>query len=340
MGSRRDLMIHAGLALAAAAFPTVGCAAAGSGKPVLSGSFLQLLSDSRGWRSEQWKELFAGLRQLQLATLVLQWVASDDVNFYAPPTPGAQAVLPTLLEMADSAGIRVLIGVIQDTDYWQKIAQSGDQVGAYLADREARLVKVIDDVLPLVSAHRSFGGWFMGEEIDDVNWRRPGASATLYSYVHRLSSYLRLVTPSAPITISGFCNAQGTADQLQQFWQDLLQAAPGVGIVLFQDGVGVHKLTLQALPGYLAAMRSATDSTKRQLWSVVEVFEQTGGPPMNSGPFEAVPASFTRVLSQMKIGAQYAAKLIAFAAPNYMLPATGQAPPPLLNEYLRYLATP
>jgi hypothetical protein len=305
--------------------------------PALSGTFLQLLGQHLQWSPEQWVRLFDAFRQLRLTHVIVQWVISDGQRFHVSPPGGiARAPLETILELADKAGIRIMIGLIQDPDYWQRIAQPSAAVAAYLADRESRIVRVAAEVAPLARSHPSFAGWFMNEEIDDINWQEPAAAAVLHSYLHRVSDYLRLALPEASVALSTFSNAHATPTQLQDFWHQLLRAAPAISTVLFQDGIGVHKLTLERLPPYLRSIRAATDATGRRLWSVVELFEQTGGPPLDQGQFRASAAPFSRISAQLHIEAASASAQIAFSAADYMLAPTQEAQD-LLSSYLQYI---
>lgn len=262
---------------------------------------------------------------------------SDDQSFFAAPPAGVvKSPLQWILELAEAADIRVIVGLVHDSDYWRRISQPSVAVAAYLASRESRIVELVRQVAPLLRNHRGFAGWFMNEEIDDINWHDPAAISVLHSYLQRVSDYLRLALPGAPVAISGFSNAHDAPAQLEAFWRELLHAAPAIGTVLFQDGIGARKLTLEDLPRYLRALRAATDATGVRLWSVVELFEQTGGPPLDAGEFRASTAQFTRVAAQLKVESAYASALIAFSAPDYLLAPTQRAAA-LLSSYLEYI---
>jgi Domain of unknown function (DUF4434) len=305
--------------------------------PRLSGTFLQLLSEHRTWSEDRWKRLFDDFQRLQLSTVILQWVLSDGQPLYSssPESPGP-SVLQTILQRAEMADIAIMVGLVHDTDYWQRIAQPADKVTEYFADREARLARVVRAIAPLLRDHKSFAGWFINDEIDDINWRQPSAASVLYSYLQRVGDYLRLESPRAPVAISTFTNGSAAPDQLATFWQDLLRAAPAIRTVIFQDGVGARKLSLEQLPAYLCALRTATQAAGRTLWSVVELFEQTGGPPVDSGPFRARAAPFSRIMEQLRTDAACASDLIGFSAVDYLLAATPQAME-LLYNYLHYI---
>ena len=305
--------------------------------PVLSGTFLQLLTEHHKWSVNQWVRLFEAFRRLRLTRIIVQWATSGGQRFYVSPQGSVvRAPLETILELGEKNAIGIMIGLVDDPDYWTRIAQPSTAVAAYLADRESRIVQAVTEIVPLARSYSSFAGWFMNEEIDDISWREPSASSVLHSYLHRVSDYLRLVVPNATVALSGFSNAHASPAQLQTFWYELLRTAPAIDTVLFQDGIGVHKLTLENLPVYLRSARAATDAAGRQLWSVVELFEQTGGAPLDQAQFRANAAPFTRIVAQLQIEAEFASKQIAFSAADYMLAPTQQATD-LLSSYLEYV---
>ncbi|HEX4647519.1 MAG TPA: DUF4434 domain-containing protein [Steroidobacteraceae bacterium] len=334
--NRRHLLA-AGLAVPFVVRPYALALALAEPRPMLLGTFLQLLTEHRTWREEQWVRLFDAFRRLRLSQVILQWVISDSQPFFASGPAGiVRAPLQMILELAETTNIQVIVGLVHDSDYWLHISQPSAAVAGYLASRESRIVQLVTEIASLSRSHRSFAGWFMNEEIDDINWQEPAAITVLHSYLHRVSDYLRLALPGAPVAISGFSNAHGTPAQLEVFWRELLSAAPAIGTVLFQDGIGAHKLTLENLPQYLRALRAATDATGRRLWSVVELFEQTGGEPLDAGEFRASAALFTRVAAQLQVEAACASGLIAFSVPDYLLAPTRRAAD-LLSSYLEYI---
>ena len=334
--NRRQLLA-AGLAVPFVVRPYGLALALAERSPMLSGTFLQLLTEHRTWREEQWVRLFDAFRRLRLSRVIVQWVISESQPFFASPRAGVvRSPLQMIFELGEKTNIQVIIGLVHDPDYWLRITQPSATVAGYLANRESRIVQLLTEIAPLARNYRSFAGWFMNEEIDDINWHEPAATSVLYSYLQRVSDYLRLALPGAPIAISGFSNAHGTPAQLEVFWRELLSAAPAIGTVLFQDGIGARKLTLENLSQYLRAVRAATDATGRRLWSVVELFEQTGGAPLDSGEFRASAAPFPRVAAQLQVEAAYASALIAFSAADYLLAQTQRADN-LLSSYLKYI---
>jgi hypothetical protein len=66
----------------------------------------------------------------------------------------------------------------------------------------------------------AFAGWYLPEEIDDINWRIPEARRKLLRHLGRVSASLRKLTPGAGIAISTFSNARMSPAQFRDFWRD------------------------------------------------------------------------------------------------------------------------
>jgi hypothetical protein len=123
---------------------------------------------------------------------------------------------------------------------------------------------------------------------------------------------------------------------LGRFWAQLVGS--GVDVVLFQDGIGVDKLDLRHLPLYLGALKESVELEHGDFWVVVENFRQVEGPPIDEGPFKAVPASLPRLTRQLSIAAAHTSgELIAFSVPEYMTPLGGKDAEKLFEAYRRKL---
>lgn len=307
-----------------------------AGAPRLTGSFLQLLAAHGRWRDDDWHGLFDTFGALGLSELVVQWSVLDGMAFHpAVDAPAASgSALASILAAADAAHMRVLVGLVHDSTYWDEIRAEPAQVARYLAGLESRSLAVADAVAPLADRHASFEGWYLTVEVDDVNWNEPQRRALLTEHLHRTSARLRRLRPAARIAVSGFSNARIDPQGFEAFWHELLAGAPEIGIVLMQDGVGVHKLEPAEVPLYLQAARNAVQRAGRELRAVVETFRQTGGPPLDDGPFAAEPATLERLRRQIETAAAFSPHVVAFSVPEYMSPAGGAAAGSLYRRYL------
>lgn len=302
----------------------------------LQGTFLQLTSGHLEWKSEDWKHLFGFLTELGLRQIVVQWTVYDDVAFYTTAGPSATASpsLETVLGLADESGMKVLVGLVYDPGFWEKIERDPDLVSVYLRRLRQRSLTVARDLATLVARYPSFAGWYLSEEIDDVNWLKPGARRVLFHHLQTLAGELRRVTPpGGEIAISGFSNAHADPHLLERFWTELLRGT-SIDLVFFQDGIGAAKMELDYLELYLKAIQNAVTATSRQLQVVVETFRQVGGAPYDDGPFRAEPASLERIQRQLQYATRYSTRgALAFSVPEYMTPLGGEEAERLFREW-------
>lgn len=301
--------------------------------PRLQGTFLQLTEAHGSWQPSQWTRLFQYFKELGLSQLVIQWTVYDDLAFF--PTADYRQVphppLPAILQLADAAGLQVWVGLAHDPGFWEKICRDPELVEVYLRRMRLRDQAIAEHLAPQLQGHKCFRGWYITEEVDDVNWREAPAREVLFAFLRDLSAFLHRLTPEARVAISGFANARIDPKTFGRFWQDLLGTA-AIDAVLFQDGIGTGKLHLDELPLYLESLRRATQAQSRELQVVVELFRQ-----VSERPFRARPASWDLVARQLEIAARFASGgLLAFSVPEYLTPLGGPEADKLFQAYLRY----
>jgi hypothetical protein len=134
--------------------------------------------------------------------------------------------------------------------------------------------------------------------------------------------------------VSGFTSGTRSPSDLEAMWSELLEAAPHLDYVFFQDGIGVGHLDLQRLPEYLDAVRSATARRGRSLAIITEVFQQSAGHPLDDQPFQAIPAPMARIDQQLRIAARYSPAAVAFSVPEYLSMNGGERASALFRDYL------
>lgn len=305
----------------------------------LQGAYIQLLDRHSRWNESEWRQLFENLVELQISYIVVQWSAFDRRPFYRTAAEPLQAVSPleSIMGMADASGMRVLVGLSHDPAYWSRILRADKR--AYLAERLQTNRLVAAELRGIVRAHASFSGWYISEEIDDLNWAEPADRILLFRYLEGLSTYLQTLTPEAHIGLSGFANRRTEPKTLGNFWVGLLAWTPAIDQVYFQDGIGVDKLTLAELPYYYSAMRGATAAAKRELVPVVESFRQSGGPPLSKGEFKAEPTTLQRLFDQIAIANRYAERHVTFGVPEYLTPSGGAQAGRIFQDYRNVLQT-
>jgi len=322
---------------AALSFSASARGAAPRGSARIGGTFLQLVAQHGDWKPENWRDLFGQFRQIGVSQLVVQWTLYEDTAFFttksykqvnAPP-------LETILRLADEHKVRVVLGLAHDPGFWLKIRRDPALVEVYLRRLRLRSQDLAREILPLAATHASFAGWYIPQEIEDTSWRDREPRQILFDHLRDLARGLHEISPGKEVAISGFSNAHSDPRAFEEFWTAMLGKAE-VDVVLFQDGVGAQKLSLDYVDLYLTAIRKAVVGRSKKLQVVVEIFRQTDGPPLReTGTFKAVPAPLERIDRQVEIAAKYSSlPVVAFSIPEYMSPFGGAEAGKLYQAYV------
>ncbi|MBI4804429.1 MAG: DUF4434 domain-containing protein [Desulfovibrio sp.] len=308
--------------------------------PRFEASFFQPLSGHGAWPQERWERMFDDLSALGVKELVVQWSANGKVRFFRQGDCGADCVplLENLLSLAQARGMTLRLGLTHQEDWWSKITRSPEVVEVYLRRLEQDNLRLATEVHARFKDSPAFGGWYLPQELDDVNWNGPRRNL-IVDHVRALREGLRRIDPGRPVGISGFVN--GFLDPAAyQEWLRELTAAAGIELFFLQDGVGVRKLSLEELPVYLGAAAKGVAQGGGTLRPVVEIFTQTHGEPMDKEPFQAEPADFSRVARQLAVAGRYAQQgITAFSLPEYALPSVGPLQAAFYRDYRQYLTT-
>jgi len=323
--------------IAAGAATIPGAAAETSATPatraLLNATFIQLLEQNGSWNRARWEGLFDSFQAIGLRQVVIQWTLQDKRAYFATETfvQAPQPPLETILQLAEARGIELYLGLAADSDYWEKIKQTPVHQEEYLNRLRWKSERVAQEIAVIAARYKSFKGWYIPEEIDDLTWRPPKARELLYRHIRQLSGFLKKLTPGGMVSLSCFSNARMDPESYEAFWNKLLRET-AVDILLFQDGAGTAKLPLELLPDYLKAVRSAVDANGKKLQVVVELFEV-----VSESPFKAIPAPLFRIRQQLQMASDYATDGInSFSVPDYMSFEGGTAAMELLQNYQKY----
>ena len=178
-------------------------AAGASPYPRLRGTFVQLTRSNAEWDDARWDQLFARFRELGLSEIVIQWSALDDLAFYPSATLASSTRSPvtTILRLADRADMTVRVGLAHDSLFWTRIERDPALVDVYLRRLQIRSQGIARELAQETRSHPSFSGWYLPEEIDDVNWTTPRARDLLIHHVRHLTESLHALSPSATAMI-------------------------------------------------------------------------------------------------------------------------------------------
>ena len=261
-----------------------------------------------GWNSsfrtaEQWDQQMQNLIDLGCDALILQYSLQVPQHAYYPSqlvwatniTSRADSIR-LALEAAEKKNIKVYIGLYYEytKEWW------GTPDNTYLEKQRTRCIEVFRELEKLYGQHACVVGYYLPHEIARYYWKAPFDRQRLISeflapvtaVVHRESRKKLVVSP--------FFNSQlETPEQLNAFWQDLLQKwSPDV--VAVQDGIGVKHVTLDNVGVYLRAIHQAVSEKNLEFWVNIELFEGKK------------PAPISRIMAQLSAAEPYAKKIIAY----------------------------
>jgi hypothetical protein len=278
-----------------------------------AGSFLQLYDGHRDWTSAQWDQLFGVFQALGLGRLILQWTRYERSNY--------TDLLPAIFERAGRANLRVTIGLIHTNAFWTMAeGERAATLAGYFEETERLAVQ-----LAPWTRRAEFDGWYISQEFDDVRWSRQTMRARGGQYWRALTRLLRRVHSPARVAVSAFANGEMAPPELARLWREALDFS-GASELLFQDGVGAGKLTVERAGAYWRELRSAVGE---KLTGVVEAFET-----VQASPFEARPAALDRFRGQLEAARQAGLPApIVFAVPEYLNPARGTKAAALFDEF-------
>lgn len=263
------------------------------GDPRLKGTFLQLSGYVAGWDAGKWREAFGYFKELGLREYILQWSAADDAEF-----PDAAGVIAAQVRAARG---RLWVGLVHEQEFWRRIEGPDAELSTYLDGLAERSAALGAKLRRLPHVH----GWYIPQEIDDVNWRTRERQAMLLRY-------LRRVAMKGRVGISGFRGARHPVEEFVALWRAVARRTP-VKTLFLQDGVGTGKSTI----AQAAELKSRMAASGMKVRPVVELFEQTS--PAGA-PFEARPAPVERIQRQLRAAGGDA---VGFSVPEYMTPLGG-----------------
>lgn len=230
---------------------------------------------------EQWRVLMQGVRQAGFDTLVLQWTSYGE----AFSSDNERSLLLQRVKDARAAGLKVIIGLHADPDFFQRQKQTAAALTNYLN----RLLIADIQQAKIWSAYAD--GWYISAEIDDLNWRNPTANAQLLQWLGTTRTHLVNVH-NKPIYISSFFAGHMTPESYSRMLAEIHQLGIQVWV---QDGSGVNVLTERERALYLTASAGCQSLTPAQ-GIIYELFQVTPGKTFNATPLS--PTALAARLAQ------------------------------------------
>ena len=214
-------------------------------RPVTQQIFLQPWTSHAAQRQEI-KAYFSTMDR-QYSHLILQWSRLGEAEFWPEDGSGwLKEVLPR------HGRLKIIYGLNHGNDYFAALKFNDQDLADYLAkDRALSLseAKKIVRQSPVAPA-----GWYLPEEIDDLNWNTPARQQILLQHLQELSAGLQKIK-AVPVYISAFFGGHTPPVQFAALLKAMQQ---GSGVVwLVQDGKGVRRNPAPDTAQYLSAIHAA-----------------------------------------------------------------------------------
>ncbi|MCC6311120.1 MAG: DUF4434 domain-containing protein [Trueperaceae bacterium] len=232
-----------------------------------------------------------------------------------------------LLAAAEGAGFRVWLGLALDPAYWEG---KFDPTASSASNTALML-----ELERLYGASPALVGYYLPEEIDDRSFVTPAAHEAMTTYLAAMADAAHTQV-GRPVMVAPYFGMRPDGAAYAAWWDTTLAQAD-LDVIAMQDGVGTRRTTVaEGVPVY-RALKAVTDAHGVELWSDLEVFEQTHGWPVDDLAWQATSAKMATVRSQLELEAPFVAKFVAFAFPDHMSPRAGGAAAQLYQDYLAYL---
>jgi hypothetical protein len=295
----------------------------------IEATFIQLSQRELSNGVPEWTHELLRLQSIGIHGAVLQY-SGDELGPFDGRVEG-HAPVRALLEAASALDMSILVGLYRDPR-WPDAFPIESGMPPPL-DRPAEMMAL----LSACEASPACLGWYVPQEIDDFTWSSADQRLALRGFLDRTGIALRGLAPGRRVALAPFYTGASGPDAHALFWRELLADRP-IDMLMLQDGVGSGHGSAEKAALMLGALRPTTDQMGIELWSTVELFRQLHGPPRDALPFEATPADLATVQHSVETEGATGARLVAFAALDYMNPDRGKDAAQLFEGYAAWCA--
>ncbi len=303
---------------------TMACQSLASDAPkAIRGTFIQLNRAHAERTMAEWTADVLHMKIAGINTLIIQWAAENDISYFrseALPHKEQYDVIEKIFAAVGS-DMKVWLGLHQENHYWAQIQGRERVLRDYMNIRTAQNQLVQRALLSRFGEQSAWVGYYIPDEIDDLNWRTPGRRQHMQQYLSLMGTRIRMHDSRRRIGISAFFRVRSTPSVFAEALSDCVSESD-VDCVMIQDGAGENDPPLEHLHLYLDALLDVQKQGRLpELWYVAEVFNRTSPP---GASFAAEPASAARVEQQLRIAQSRFNGLVLFTFMDYVSPRLGE----------------
>ncbi len=185
---------------------------------------------------------FRLLKQHGITAIVVQWTRYGDNNFIRK----FDKRFKKLFLLGERYRIKIITGLYADPNYFKYISEKKLDTEHYLTTLLHHNQNTAKELDAQFKHYRSWGGWYIYDEINDVVWSEERRYRLIQSYLRQLSHTIKSINDK-PIYISAYYT--GTVSLFRYI--DFINTVIPKGTILFlQSGVGAGLLDLQEAKHY------------------------------------------------------------------------------------------
>jgi hypothetical protein len=234
-----------------------------------------------------WPAIFQQTRQQGFDTVVLQYTRYGD----AFTASSEQDWLRRRIVEARAQGLRVMVGLYADPDFFNAQYRSGTALDNYFSQLRQMDTKLARQWVATLGA-TAIAGWYLYPEVDDLRWQDPAARRSLVNHLKKERQALASIAP-ASVHISSFF--AGNSAPIP--YHDLVMAVQGSGVrVWVQDGAGTGVLSSELRKQYVDTLSQCGYGPANGI--VFEIFRQTSNADSTFTASRLSPAEEAVALSQ------------------------------------------
>ncbi|WP_202304506.1 DUF4434 family protein [Dryocola clanedunensis] len=221
----------------------------------------------------KWQSLMHSLRREGFDTLILQWTRYGDAFTHESESLALQQKAAA----ARSAGLRLIVGLYSDPDFFTRQKQPAAAQANYLNYLRTQDISQARSWLQKSGIEPD--GWYISAEIDDLNWREDTSRQQMLKWLGDTRFGLAAVSDK-PLYISSFFAGNMTPESFAGLNRQVKERGINVWV---QDGSGVGKMNSAQRALYLDAAAGCQTATPAS-GIVYELFSINPGKTFSASP--------------------------------------------------------
>ena len=270
-------------------------------KPI-SGAFIQISDYMFSYSQTDWNREIGLMSQAGMDTVIVTPSIDNGQAHYQSSLSFVTGVtdngLIMILNACDIYNVKCFVGLVGDDSWWNSVGNK--KILTTLVNHD---IAAADELLPLVSPHTSFAGWYTTEEIEFNAWNSSDRSQLISVFLQPLVTHLKSITPGKPVATAPYVYDINSGATNCETWWDYTLSQVHFDILMFQDGMGAdpNRQPEQIIP-YFSGMAVACGNNGVQFWDDLEVFNQT----------DWSAKTFSDAMIQIDINKEYVDKIVTW----------------------------